>query len=1090
MATSKTGRLGQAVPATFYQGPSQVTKPVGTAGPTHVSVPTVPGQPEVRSFAVDPAGTPIFPEPAARPLPTKQQLKSGGGQLLQAGGEAMQAGMQTPIGKMIGRIMTPISATNSIINSIAAEQGKSLQHFRQTGQRSFFQDQLDVIHGLMNSHPWTALKQGAQAGELTDFKPFAEWAAQDPASRKAMEKVGGPHILDFIASFPAYELMGIAQGGAVAEVGKGLAAANQATGAGRAILGGLTAAQESLQAKGLLKGVPTAADFLANRQAYQGGQEVLNRAAAQTEKYPQAVGAAAADLRQTSQRLLKQGVAVRSVNPVTNKPLNVLDELVNDYMDAGAKGSKYEHLGAGRAAELGHVQADAAVKGIPWTDVQRIGDKYSTSLDAIGQHMVYTGLLDSATYQALKGSYLTRLYHLRAVPTNEAEDFLKFLHGTGAMTAADVRAARAEVAPLGFTRPGLGVKPGAARQIEDFAKRTNLPSGLARVPEATPAVTRYAGSAASAIGKAAGQMELAANPEFAQPLATAPAHWVNFAGEGPLKGLAVHPGIARLLEVRAAPAEGIIEGFLNRRAPTAGRAWTSLNRGMRKLWLSAPYTQLNIISGHYQLASAAAELNHTRFTMPQYATALSELRAAAKGGKPARYLQEALAQTDILSSKGNLIPKGARRIGAGFGVETTAQKALAAPGQAYDWYRGQTHGALAGGKYGLYKALRGSGKGVDEAARITRNATINYSDVGPLTAALERDNLAPFITFPLRAVSQYLQQAVRRPDLFYTGSGERARRFLDVLADDYAKKHGQRPEAQAGRRRGDAGLADFPIPGRRTPQGYQAYASAPILAPIMHHFAHSGAEDPVGFLQSQVQHLFPLGQAAGQAITGLTAQGKPIIPSGSIPGTTGQFPVDVLTNKDAALLALHHFGKQFSPAISIGERLANAARGTTPVSSPRLGVQTLKEALGQTLLGVRVGPNIARSEQQANVLALQRMIPQLQAIKGTAFAHMNELMAGKAQPPPEFVAKAKEFGKEADVKAAISHAQKQLDNVNAGQQYDLAEKQRLTVRWMDWIAALLIRQKELLQSGFETLPEDFKKQFGGAINSLPALPGE
>ena len=76
---------------------------------------------------------------------------------------------------------------------------------------------------------------------------------------------------------------------------------------------------------------------------------------------------------------------------------------------------------------------------------------------------------------------------------------------------------------------------------------------------------------------------------------------------------------------------------------------------------------------------------------------------------------------------------------------------------------------------------------MDEAARITRAAGINYTDTHPLVRAFEKDNFAPFITFPLQAIGQYLKQAALRPDLIYTGTGQRARDFLDRIADDHGR---------------------------------------------------------------------------------------------------------------------------------------------------------------------------------------------------------------------------------------------------------------------------------------------------------------
>jgi hypothetical protein len=77
-----------------------------------------------------------------------------------------------------------------------------------------------------------------------------------------------------------------------------------------------------------------------------------------------------------------------------------------------------------REAELKEVAKDAAAAGIDFADVQRIGDKYSSLLDNMGQDLVRLGKIKPEVYDQHTGMYFPRLFmasdHTYADPELEA----------------------------------------------------------------------------------------------------------------------------------------------------------------------------------------------------------------------------------------------------------------------------------------------------------------------------------------------------------------------------------------------------------------------------------------------------------------------------------------------------------------------------------------------------------------------------------------------------------------------------------------------------------------------------------------------
>lgn len=740
-------------------------------------------------------------------------------------------------------------------------------------------------------------------------------------------------------------------------------------------------------------------------------------------------------------------------------------------VDRGQEGA------ARREAELARVAQSAKASGIDPADIQRIADKYSKTMDTLGEHLVYYGLLKREAYEALRGQYLPRLYVLTKGDPEDVGGFLKLMEEQGAMTPEAIRAARQKLGPKGFAPSASLPAYTKSRELTDFSERNALELGRSAVPEATPAFTGYVAGASKAAGRAAGHAEIAATPNLALPVDQAPAGWVNYTGRGPLEGYAVHPAVDQLLKFQDDP--GMVVGYLQRIGKRElAQKYQKLNSFVKRVWVSSPKTALNNIGGNVALGESTAAMHGANYTLPGYANAAKEMQAAAKGGKTPQLLQEALDHTSILRDSALQVPQGARGISSGFGVETRLERLKALPGKLFNAY-GNTFYNLPekAGRYYLYKELRTAGIPIEKAEKIVNDAMITYTDVGPIVRELERNPLfgAPFITFPLKAVATYAKTAALRPDKFHTYTGERLRQFLDQAADDARHRQGLEPVAARKRQTGEVGPFEFPIPGRN-PEGKQGYLRAPGLAPFAQGLLSNRGGPPTENLLERLKGVNPL----SNLVTGLATNenqftGQPIVPVGSIPGTAGDI-TDIFRSGEAA----NKYGMQVVRAIfpQAGdiERLFKSATGTPEYESVGADVPSLQGSLLRAFTGIDTKATIGQNPLELQFRLkdrLEKLGGELTAEKKVATDYVQQMFANQRANGPDWVARPDflQMAAKYDDKKLAEAAQNAEDRLFFVITREKGpDHQRKVKEMLDWLWALNIAQaeKKKEQAGFLT----------------------
>ncbi len=730
---------------------------------------------------------------------------------------------------------------------------------------------------------------------------------------------------------------------------------------------------------------------------------------------------------------------------------------------------------ARRAAELKLIEKDAARYGISpddFAEIKDIAQQWQGVADELGQGLVRAGRLSPEAFERMRGVYLPRLYAIRAAHPKDAQKYLNTLLEQGAISKAEAVNVLGEI-----DQRVRGV--GGARA--DFTKARDaellrLDPSKARIAEGSSSVamSRYATNASRETAEAEALREIVQNPELVQPMGQGPLHWKVRKLDG--VDYQVNPGVAAYLDMRN--NDDLLYAAIRKANPTAANGWRKLNQSMRQTWMSMPASAINNAAGNYQLGASAAAINGARYSLPGYLKAAREWRLFRKTGKADALLEEALTQTDLLSEGAGVIPKSAREVGSGFGVETLGDKLKRAPGEfvkgEMGWQQAYSDFMLRdpekAGRFYLYKELRQSGKSVDEAAKITRAAMIDYSDVNIFQRTLDQNNILPFLTFPTKAVFQYMNLAVRRPDLFKTFTGERLRNLLDQLADEAAEREGREPTAKKARARGDAGLTAFPIPGMKDSQGKQAYLRSGALAPIAQ-ISPQGATDMsaeagLDWIKERATSAAPLARVPLEILLNRSAYTQqPIIEPGTTPGGYGDVrdlnPLQF--NPEAARKLGLYAGKAFIPQIGAGERLYHGFQGTTPYASSSQAPMSPGAALLQTFTGIAIKEGMADSpEEKRDRTNARRNATIGDEYDRFAADYQEKLYRGAVKPDPSYVAFAAKLKDPAEIDRWVSTLNKKTLNEIIRSRHATGEDKMRSIRGhLEWVMALANRLNEL-----------------------------
>lgn len=727
---------------------------------------------------------------------------------------------------------------------------------------------------------------------------------------------------------------------------------------------------------------------------------------------------------------------------------------------------------ARRSEELPKVKAATEALGINYEDVERIGERYKSLADRVGQQLVDLKLLSPTAYEGLRGYYLPRLYMLKASRPAEAKVLLRGLEERGLIEPEAARVLESELTPTG--RFGLTPRRGGqdftkARDIESFSERISPEAGRVAAPTATAPMSRYIASATREIGDAEAIRALQGEAGLARPSKGAteppPRDWVRIPFQG--EEYDVHPGVARYLQVRAQA--------LKQPETALGEGWSAVNKALRRWWISSPRTAVNNAAGNIVLAQSAKEVNGIHQSLPESVYRWTQDWKTFRDfrqGKAVKdpYIQEA-ADSGVISEGAGIIPQEAKKLTGSFGVETPLERLKQAPGEllqfkhpAQEAYSQAAYGDVEKAtRFHLFKELRKSGKSVEEAARITEAAMIDYSDIGPLLRWAERNNISPFLTFPAKAFFQYANLAARRPDMFQTFTGERFRDLADRLADRIAAERGMKGGNKEKRLKGQVRLTDFPIPGAFDESGTQRYLRAPLASPIL----QMGPNDPSGgianFGLERLKTAFPLPRLAIELATNQnTFTGQPIVAPGTTPGSLGR-PEDILHDPQVAKAYAMHVGRAFLPQVTDVERLYHGFTGTTPFMSRNAAKQSLAGALLQAFTGASLPEGAADS----SIDRLLRGAGRLKAGKEdwAAFSrdYRQKIRSGQVPLRQQYVDYLQQFHRSGDLSSQFSELQKRLPDAIFTESTTGKDHEQLIKNYWDWFEALRQRYKELRQ---------------------------
>jgi hypothetical protein len=993
---------------------------------------------------------------------------------LAAGGLTVDPSFQnlrTGAGAVIGRAAATLNPLKEVANSVVREVVSSRQKYGRAENEPGSMAGLGVLwRGIRNSHPWTALVKGWKDGTVVSTQTLYEELRKDPKFRPVIDKVpGGAVTLGALTDLELDTVTGKTQ----ARVAKTLAGL-----AGKGVqLGKLKIPGLDVQAR-LEKAIPKLGKVAEERRLYRGAGEAYSRHGAKQDPHLAEAADFAADVKKTSQQQMKAGAKIRvkspRIDPATGKPhptagrtVNRLAELTGDWMEAGSPGAKH--------ATTQEVLMEAARLQVDPAEVERLGARGRALTDKLGQELVQKGLLSQEAYNGLKGQYLPRLYLMTSGGPGEAEKLLLRLEKAKAITPEAAGYVREQIRTRLKGR-GSGSDFTKAREIEDFSKRIDPSVARIASSEATPAVTRYTAKATRELADAGALDEISKNPAMATTRALAndeqKAHWhpIEINGQEHL----VHPGVKKYIDFKN--SDELIYKALKGISPVVAHRYKKVNQAMRAVWVSSPRTAVNNAVGNYELGSSAAALNGAEYNLAGYARANKEIRDWRKAGTVTNpLLKEALEETDILASGQGLIPKGAQSVKGGFGVETAAQRALALPGRAYEGYVNHAYRDVEqSGRFYLYKVLRDAGHGVQESAGKVRAAMIDYSDIGPLRRSLEQNNILPFVTFPSKAIFQYANLAVRRPDLFDTYTGERLRTFLDEFSDKLAMDQGRQPQAKKQRLSGEAKPSSFPIPGKFDQYGVQAYARVPFAAPILQAGPSSGDLNISTSLEERVKSGFPTLRVPVEEILNRSAyNGMPIVEPGLIPQPD--------TGHEELKLRLMHAGKAFLPQLGDIQRGYNAATGTVPYLSRRAPRAGAFDALLRSVTGIALDAGLADNEIEKLMRGGKQMQdPKHKPYKDYADELSQRFRDGKEQIDPEQRAYLQTQTDSREIKKAMKAVILRMPDIIASDYYTGEDRKAAIKRTISWIRALGERYGQLKRREAGGAAPGLSDDLGGA----------
>ncbi len=386
-------------------------------------------------------------------------------QKTQAKARAKVAG---PVADVLVRLGSSLYPTADLFNKLAEEKDKLSQKYGDASKIPPAEENEGVLRAFRRWTPWQAFKKGL-GGEATEMKAVSTLVKNNKALRKWVKYPAvGDAILSFAADIGPGKLQDLAAGGLARAVGKpALAAAERA--------------------------VPKLGKAMETRRAYRAAQKEMSLGLAGAEKHGRRVAEIAEDVKQTTARAKKAGAQVRVIDPITKRPVNVLDGFIADFVEAGSLGSRHQAAKPTRPAiaemGLGPKAAGAVRAGVQ--GAEEFGARVTQSARTAGRQ---------------------RVEELVATGTAETEALRKELTRIGSTTGVRVlddliRRGRAKDLPRGsWTSPPTGDPKAFLAKVLEAARKGGAAKAreLLEAPVGQQATRDAARQRITAAGKAGG----------------------------------------------------------------------------------------------------------------------------------------------------------------------------------------------------------------------------------------------------------------------------------------------------------------------------------------------------------------------------------------------------------------------------------------------------------------------------------------------------------------------------------------------------------------------------------------------------------
>lgn len=530
-------------------------------------------------------------------------------------------------------------------------------------------------------------------------------------------------------------------------------------------------------------------------------------------------------------------------------------------------------------------------------------------------------------------------------------------------------------------------------------------------------------------------------PTTSQVPNEAPEGWVR-AKFGPHEGY-WHPVAAQALDEMTQsknipPAMKALDNIVASMAGAVRRYWAGYN----------PVTQLRNIPQNLAMAEGAAAARGIHYDASHAMRDIPLFWKAARGEVRDQFFDEYAARSRAFGGSSTQLGEIGRSLRTSIGIDTPGQKIK----KGVEALREAPLKAFGGVeqlfKYSLFKRLRQSGIGADDAARITDKALFDHEDTNAIAYALNRWGFIPFAGTRSKALLNNIQIYMKNPDILYRYSGLPLRDRLTGVAGEEAEARAQVPDPY--------GRLRIPVPGMRDQYGRQQFVSGGPLSILPFEGLEPGQSKPGGIAENIISNLNPFAGSVFQPLINIGQNydpyfGRPIVEEGSRP------------NEDVRRTYIEYLARAYLPG-PIGRgipRIKSAVDEQPQFASAGQEPETLVQALAAVGTGVRTLVPEGDAERMARVNAnrIRRGMPNYRFLSDYETQVQRGSVRRQTFPELGWINSAEKARQTAEL------ARKTLKRLAEGKEAKSVQEQGALRRQWDWVMALKEKQIQLTQQG-------------------------